>query len=380
MPKLSNLASTSKRSGIREIMDLASQMEDVLHLEVGEPLFNTPSHIIDHAYKAASEGYTKYTPSAGMPSLRKAVADRLNNDYSLELNSDDVVITVGGIGAVSSSIAAITDPGDEILIPDPGWPNYRMIIASNNATIKTYPLRYERGFIPLKEDIEKEITSKTKALLINTPSNPLGVVFPEESVKELVELAKEKDIFVISDEVYEKVLFEGSHHTALSYDSDNRVIGVFSFAKTYAMTGWRIGYAVADQSIATQIAKLQEAFVSCASSVSQKAAEAALLSDQSCVDDMVRAYRANLEMARSILTKNNVEYFDPSGAFYMWIKINTEDSSDFAKKLLKEQHVAVSPGDTFGPSGKGFIRISLASPKDTIEEGLNRLINHLNKK
>jgi aspartate/methionine/tyrosine aminotransferase len=378
VPKLSTLALSQKRSGIREIMDLSASLEGVIHLEVGEPQFNTPDHIIEGAFKAAKEGYTKYTASAGLLSLRGLIADRLNNDYGVSLKPEEVVVTVGGIGAISSAIRALTDLGDEVLVPDPCWPNYMMIITCLGAKPIRYKLDPLNDYQPSIEEIESLINPKTKAIIVNSPSNPLGVVFPEHVISNLVDLARRKDIFLISDEVYEKIIFEGRHYSALSYDTDGRVIATYSFAKTYAMTGWRIGYAAAAESIALQIAKLQEAFVSCASSVSQKAAEAALMGSQDCVEKMRLVYENNMKVAKKILDRYGISYQEPHGAFYLWININCDDSTEFARNFLLKEKVAVAPGNTFGDSGRQQIRISLASAQESIEIGLERLNNFLN--
>lgn len=373
MPDLSQLASDLKRSGIRVIMDLAMGMNDIVRLEVGEPLFGTPEHIVQAGCTALQDGFTKYTPNAGILSLREIIAQRLNADYSLNLTADNIVITVGGVGAVSSAVRALTDLGDEVLISDPCWPNYEMIIACAGAVPKRYQLDPEQGFLPNLSNIEKALTSKTKVLVINTPSNPLGIVYPQKLMRELVEFARQHDLYVISDEVYEKIIFEGQHSSALSFDSDGRVVGAFSFSKTYAMTGWRVGYAVAAPHVAALITKLQEAYVSCTPGVAQKAAEAALTGSQDCVDMMRDTYKENRRLAREILDHYGIPYLNPQGAFYLWVDVNSQDSTAFAKELLLKHKVAVAPGNTFGPVGERYIRISLASSQAAIEEGLERI-------
>jgi len=373
MPDLSQLASGLKRSGIRVIMDLAMGMTDIVRLEVGEPLFSTPEHIVQAGCTALQEGFTKYTPNAGILSLREVIARRLNLDYGLNLSADNIVITVGGVGAVSSAVRALTDIGDEVLISDPCWPNYEMIIACAGGVPKRYQLDPEQGFLPTLANIEKVLTPKSKVLIINTPSNPLGIVYPEKVMRELVEFARQHDLFIISDEVYEKIIFEGQHTSALSFDRDGRVVGVFSFSKTYAMTGWRVGYAVAAAPVADLITKLQEAYVSCTPGVAQKAAEAALTGSQDCVAMMRDTYKANRRLALEILDRYGISYLNPQGAFYLWIDVNSPDSTAFAKELLVKHKVAVAPGDTFGPAGERYIRVSLASPQAAIEEGLERI-------
>ncbi len=379
MPSVSKMIKGLKRSGIRELMELSAEMDNVLHLEVGEPLFDTPTVITDDAFRQAKEGFTKYTPNRGFTSLRAACAERLNKDYGLQLNYENVIITVGAVSALAITVRALINSGEEILIPDPGWPNYDMIINCANGIPKLYRLEPEKGFLPSIADLEQRITPRTKAIIINTPSNPLGTVYPPEVMKEIVDFARGKDLFVISDEVYEKIIYNGEHTSALSYDSDDHVIAIFSFSKTYAMTGWRVGYITASQALCSEIGKLQEAYVSCACSVSQKAAEAALAADRGVVDEMVAAYRDNLNLAVSILEHHGLEYFTPSGAFYMWIKVGCTDSSEFARALLKDQRVAVAPGTTFGESGVEYVRISLASPREAIEEGVSRLSKYVQK-
>lgn len=373
MAEMSKMVSGLKRSGIRVILDLASGMDGVIHLEIGQPLFNTPPHICEAGAEAARTGYTRYTPNKGLGSLREAIAERVNKDYRLSLSPDNVVVGVGGVGVLATSVRGLVDTGDEVLLPDPGWPNYEMIVYCAGAVPRRYPMEPDRGFLPSVESIEKAITPKTKAIILNSPSNPLGVVLPPELLEELVELARRRDLFILSDEVYEKILFEGRHACALSYDTDGRVISVFSFSKSYAMTGWRVGYAAASEKLIDQVGKLQEPYVSCACSVSQKAAEAALLSSQDCVEEMRQTYQDNLAAAKEILDRSGLRYFLPQGAFYMWIEVNTENSSVYARELLSAKKVAVAPGTTFGPSGRRYIRISLASAREEIREGLRRL-------
>ncbi len=373
MPALSKMVVDLKRSGIREIMDMAGTMEDVIHLEVGEPKFDTPPHIVSAALEAARAGFTRYTPNKGLLSLRRIIAGRVEEDYGVSVTSENIVVTVGGVGAVAIAVRALVDRGDEVLIPDPGWPNYESIIYCAGALPKRYPLSRTNGFLPDLNDLDQAISAKTKVLILNSPSNPLGVVLPSELVRDLVTLAKRRDIYIISDEVYDKIIYEGRHASALSYDTDGRVIGVFSFSKSYAMTGWRVGYAVASEPVADQLTKLQEAYVSCASSVSQKAAEAALLASQDCIEEMRGTYAGNLAAAREVLDGLGIRYQVPRGAFYVWIDVNSKDSATYARALLSREKVAVAPGTTFGPSGSRYIRISLASDRDSIREGLRRL-------
>lgn len=381
MPELSKLTTGLRRVGTRVIMDLALAMgaKDIAHLEVGEPLFETPAHVVEAAAQAAREGFTKYTPNAGILSLRQAIAGRLGDDYGLRLTPENIAVTAGGVGAVSTALRALTDIDDEVLIPDPGWPNYDLIVSVAGAVPKRYRLERTRGFLPSVHDLEKVVTPKTRVIIINSPSNPLGTVFPPKLVEALVDFAVRRDLFVISDEVYDQFVYEGKHTSALSFDLDGRVVGVFSVSKTYAMTGWRIGYAVASKAVAEQMVKLQEAYVACAPSVSQKAAEAAIRGPQDCIEAMRRTYRDNMRLAREILDGHGISYEIPNGAFYLWIDVGCQDSAEFAKRLLLEKRVALAPGSTFGPSGERYVRISLASTREDIQEGLTRLAEFLGK-
>ncbi|KJS88918.1 MAG: hypothetical protein JM58_00095 [Peptococcaceae bacterium BICA1-8] len=362
-----------------EIFEISRQIKDVIRLEIGEPLFTTPEHIIDAAFKAAKDGHTKYTPNAGHFSLREKIAARLNNDYNLNLYPANIVVTTGGLGALATSIKALIEYGDEVLIPDPSWPVYEAVITAVGGIPRYYQLKSENDYLPSLTDIEEKINSKTKILLFNSPSNPLGVVFPAEKVKELVAFAKEKNLYIISDEVYEKLVYEGVHTPALAFDTDQRVIGIYSFSKTYAMTGWRIGYAVASEIIAPKITKLQEPFTWCASDISQMAAEAALDGPQDCVETMKMVYQKNIEIARNILDTHNIKYQTPQGSMFMWINIGPNNSGEFCKNFLLKHKVATTPGVSFGPTAKGFLRISLVSKPEDIEVGLKRLITYLKR-
>jgi aspartate/methionine/tyrosine aminotransferase len=372
--EISRLTKGMNRSGIRVIMELAASMgEGTIRLEAGEPMFPTPSHIIDAATHGAKEGFTKYTPNAGFFSLRHGFAESLRRDYGLRTQPENVVVSVGGVGAMSSALRVLTDLGDEVLIPDPGWPNYESIALCAGNVVLRYPLNPLHGFIPSLSDLERVMTDKVKVLIINSPSNPLGVVYPEKTIKELYDFARQKDIFILSDEVYDKILFNGEHFTPLSYDTDGRVIGIYSCSKTYAMTGWRVGFAVASEEIVKEMNKSQEAYFTCAPSINQKAAEAALNGPQECVGKMVQAYKANMLTACRLLDDLGLEYVRPQGAFYIFINVGCDDSLDFAVQLLQKFNVAVAPGKTFGPSAERFIRISLASSNEDITLGIQRL-------
>ena len=270
---------------------------------------------------------------------------------------------------------AILNPGEQVLIPDPGWPNVEMMVACAGGIAKHYPLPRESSFEPAIAMLETLVTERTKAIVINSPSNPTGTVFRRETVEALVDVAARHDLYLIADEVYEQIIFDQQHYNPQRFDPDGRVIGVHSFSKTYAMTGWRVGYVVASPPLARLITKLQEPFFSCASSVSQKAAEAALAGPQDCVDQMRQEYRRNRDLAISLLNEARLPFVRPQGTFYMLVDISRSGlgSDQFARALLQGARVAVAPGRAFGPSGEGYVRLSLASTPADIREGICRL-------
>jgi aspartate/methionine/tyrosine aminotransferase len=364
-----------RRSGIREINDLARTMSEVLHLEVGEPNFNTPRHIVEAAHQAALDGWTKYTASAGIPSLRQAIAAKVEAVNGFHAPPEQIVVTHGAVSGLMNVSMALLDPGDELLLPDPGWPNCEMMALTLGARPVRYPLLAEHDFLPRLEDLEPLVSARTKALLINSPANPTGAVFPEPLVRELVAFARRHDLWLISDECYDQIVYDGAHTSPARFDTEGRVISSFSFSKTYAMTGWRIGYTVAPPGVVELMLKLQEPVISCASSVSQKAAEAALLGPQECVEEMRASYHLRRDAALAVLRAAGFSPSIPRGAFYVMVDVSaaTEDSYEFARGLLKNRRVAVAPGEAFGPSGRGLVRVSLATEQSILEEGLRRL-------
>jgi aspartate aminotransferase len=377
VPSLSSVSLGLERSGIRRLMSLAAGMEGVIRLEIGEPTFPTPEHIVKAGCRALEAGATKYTPAGGTLALRRKIAASTSEFYACAIPPERVAVCVGAVGALSSAILALVEPGEQVLLPDPGWPNYRSMCQVAGVKIVAYPLAPEGGFLPSIAVLERLVTSRTKLLLINSPSNPLGTVFPPELMRDLVAFAHKHDLFLLSDEVYEKFIFEGETASAYSYDVDDRVIVVSSFSKTYSMTGWRIGYAIAPETIIYQIQKLQESSVSCVSAVSQRAAEAALTGPQDCVTVMREAYREHRAVATATLDSLGIPYFNPRGAFYLWVNVGSSDSNSFAENFLENKRVSVAPGATFGPSGAGYVRVSLASNSSDIHEGLLRLADFL---
>ncbi len=373
------LASSIRRSGIREIMDLAAGKPDVLHLEVGEPDFLTPAHVMKAADEAARAGFTKYTPNKGLLEVRESLAAKLERRNGITANPEQIVVSCGAVNSLATTVAALLDPDDAVLIPDPSWPNYEMMIRARHAVPVHYPLSRSTGFQPDLEELERLAaeTPAAKAIFVNSPSNPTGAVFPTDVIQRILEVAQRHDLYVISDDVYEDIVFDGSPPPVPGcFDRDGRVVSIFSASKSYAMTGWRIGYLAANPELANTIAKLQEAMTSCASSVSQKAAQAAIDGDQGCVEEMRRAYARRRDLAVDLLGESGILAARPQGAFYVMCDVSSTGKSglEFARSLLTEHGVAVAPGETFGPGGSQMVRASLAAADDVIREGLTRII------
>jgi aspartate aminotransferase len=370
-------------SGVREILDLALQCPNPIRLEVGEPSFPTPAHIVEGAMKAAQDGYTKYTANAGLFSLRTAIAKRYHRLYGVQIEPEQVVATAGGIAAIATSLIAMTDPGDSILLPDPCWPNYEMLCALLGLGVQRYPLQ-PNAFVPDIAQVEAQIDDHTRVLVINSPANPTGAVFGEEILRELLLLAQQYNLFILADEVYDELVFTSTPYRSflqVAAHDPHRVIVVNSFSKTYAMTGWRVGYAICPEGLSVTLARLQEAFTSSPCAIAQKAAETALEGSQEIVTEMRETYRRRRDMCLIEAEKLGLRVIKPEGTFYMMVDIreSAQPSRDFAKGLLMSESVAVAPGDTFGPQGEGFIRISLASTEEDLRRGLQRIHRYLRK-
>lgn len=368
-----------KPSGIRVMADLAGKKPNAIHLEIGEPDFPTAGHIVEAAHRAAMQGFTKYTANAGFESLRSLIAEKVWRCNGIKASIDEITVTTGAVCGITSSLFAVAEAGDEVLLPNPGWPNYRFIVTTAGCIPITYPLRADGDFLPDLDELETLVTPRTKVLLLGFPANPTGAVLPRELLSGLMEFASQHDLYVISDEVYEAFVFEGEHGSPARLDADGRVASVMGFSKTYAMTGWRVGYVVAPRRISRLVTKLQEAFSSCACSVSQKAAEAALSGPQDCVAIMREAYRKRRDLAVGILRRYGVEHYVPHGAFYLWADISRagRDSNTFTHELLEKCGVAVAPGCAFGDMGEGHIRVSLASSDQDLLRGLTSLCQYM---
>lgn len=373
--KPSRAVETLPRSGIRKIMELAWTVPDCLHLEVGEPNFSTPAHVIAAADQAARDGFTRYTPNQGIPPLREALAAKVRERNDLDVTADQIIVTPGSVSGLYSSLAALVNPGEEVLVGDPAWPNYGLMMGILGIGQAIFPMRAEDGLVPRAEQIEQHITDRTRAIVLNTPGNPSGAATPPSVLAELYALAQQHDLWVLSDEVYDEIWFEEPPTSMATMDTDGRVLTYFSFSKTYAMTGWRVGYMVVPAELAPYIIKAQEPITSCVNAPAQKAAIAAVTGPQDVVAEMRQAYHERRDMVVDILEQAGVPHVRPQGAFYLLADISGAGLSDteFCERLVTERGVAVAPGSTFGPASGHLVRISFATAPDDLAEGVTRL-------
>jgi len=349
---------------------------DIIGLHVGEPSFGTPQHVLDGARGALDRGETRYVPNAGITELRAALAKKVATVNGIEALPEQIVVSAGGMQALLNSLIMVTKAGDEVLIPDPGWPNFAMLVQLLQAEQVRYPLRASNEFLPDIADLESRITDRTVAIIVNTPSNPLGTVLDQNACAALVELATQRDLWLISDECYDAITFERPHISPAALGGTDRVISCFSFSKTYAMTGMRIGYALVPLDVARTASKLQEPMISCVNAPAQWAALAALDGPQDAVETMRTVYQDRRDRAMRLLDELGVGYLKPYGAFYLWIDVRDRCAGNvqaWAIDLLRERRVAVAPGTAFGAAGEGWARLSLATATDNLLEGCRRI-------
>jgi aspartate aminotransferase/aminotransferase len=378
MKPFASIPAQIPRSGIREIMDLAWQVEkegEVIHLEVGQPDFATPEHIVEATCRYVREGFTKYVPNPGLDQIRQAVARYIQKKTGVQTGPENILVTPGAVMSVATAFLGLLEPGDEVLLPDPGWPNYRMAVSLVHGAPVHYSLRPERQFLPDLAELAGLVSARTKILLICTPSNPTGQVYDERVLRSLMDFARQHDLYVLSDEIYGEIVFDQQHASALPLDTDGRLLLVSGMSKSYAMTGFRVGFTRARPDYITLASKMQEPFVSCGVAFAQMAAVDALDGPQDCVEEMRLAYKARRDAALEVLREHGMYQYTPGGAFYLLVDISATrmDSRDFAVQLLRQKRVAVAPGGTFGQVSAGHIRISIASPIDKVREGVRRI-------
>ena len=353
--------------------------DDVIHLEFGEPDFPTPAHIVEAGMRSLRDERQGYGPGNGMLWLREAIASRVERVNKFSPDPERVVVSMGGTGGLMAALLCLTSPGDDVLTPDPGWAGYDAMLAEANVRQARYPLVAERGWQPDLAALEAAITPRTSVLLINTPSNPGGAVFPRETIERIAQLCRQHDLWLVSDECYDQIVFDGGHVSPATLDDDGRVVTIGTCSKTYAMTGWRVGWVVAPPRLAAAIGLAVTAQVNNLPLFIQRAAHAALQGPQDCVAVMVAAYRTRRDAALELLRERNVFEYVPAGAFYVLARVAADDQRfdgvAFAEALIRERRVAIAPGVAFGSATASYARISLASDLESVRSGLTELLD-----
>ena len=374
---LSTKVAGLKPSGIRKFFDIAATMENVISLGIGEPDFATPEPVIQAGIDALRKGETHYTSNHGLLVLRQAVASHLKNLYNVEYAPQNkIVMTVGVTEALYLVLVATLDPGDEVIIPTPCFVSYQAEVEMAGCVPVEVATFVENNFVPKIEDIEAAITPKTKIIFVGSPSNPTGAVYPREFLTQLAQLAEKHDLLVISDEIYDRLVYGVEHVSFASLPGmQQRTILLGGFSKAYAMTGWRIGFACAPKEILDGMVRVHQYSVMSAPTVSQYAALAALQVGEPYVQDMLKEYDRRRQLVVNGLNSIGLPTFEPKGAFYAFPDLRntglTDD--DFCNRLLQEERVAIVPGNAFGDSGKGFARVSYATSYANLETALGKI-------
>lgn len=377
--RLSQAARNRPMSGVRKMMELAWGRDDVVHLEVGQPGFPTAPHVLEAASVAAAQGFTRYSPTPGLPELREALTSKVREVNGIQVpTSEQVLVTNGGASALFSIFGSVLDPGDSILIPNPGWSNFTMMTAAFGGVPRYYTVGPGTSYLPDPDEIAGLIDDTTRAVVLNSPSNPLGAVMPRELLDRLYEVCAAKDVWIISDECYDGIDFSGRFVSMGSLEeTPERVMSVFSFSKVYAMTGFRVGYCVLPEQVVTPVLGLLQPSVMCVNTPAQFAALAAITGPQDYVAAWRDQYRANRDLVLSAIQGSQFSAETPDGGFYVWLDIGERDesSADFAVRLLLDRGVATTPGTAFGSNGEGFLRLSLATERTQLQKGIERLLS-----
>lgn len=370
-------------SGIRKFFDIVSEMPDAISLGVGEPDFDTPWHIREEGIYSLEKGRTFYTSNAGLKELKEEICKYLNRRFNLHYNCDkEVLVTVGGSEAIDIAIRAMIDPGDEVLIPQPSYVSYLPCVQLALGVPVIIELQEKDNFRLTKQQLLDNITPKTKILVLPFPNNPTGAIMEKEDLKEIAKICVEKDIYVLSDEIYAELTYNTKHVSIASLPGmKERTIVINGFSKSYAMTGWRLGYAAGPKIILQQMLKIHQFAIMCAPTTSQYAAVEALRNGDEDVQNMCESYNQRRRYLMDAFKKMNLDCFEPFGAFYMFpnIKRFGMTSEEFAVKLLESEKVAVVPGTAFGACGEGFLRISYAYSLDNLKIALGRMENFIRK-
>lgn len=380
---LSDKIQTIKPSGIRKFFDIVSEMKDAISLGVGEPDFETPWHIRDEGIYALEKGRTFYTSNAGLKDLRAEIGNYLSRTQGINYDpQSEILVTVGGSEAIDIGLRAIINAGDEVIIPQPSYVSYEPCAVLAGATPVIINLKAENEFRLTAEELEEAITDKTKILILPYPNNPTGAIMGREDLEKIAKVVIEKDILVMSDEIYSALTYKGEHVSIVGIEGmKERTILINGFSKAYAMTGWRLGYACGPKEIIKQMTKIHQFAIMCAPTVSQYAAVEALKHGDEDVKKMRQAYNQRRRFLMNAFREMNLKCFEPYGAFYVFpcIKEFGMTSEEFATRFLEEEHVAAVPGTAFGESGEGFLRISYAYSLPTLKTAMERLNHFVNR-
>jgi aspartate aminotransferase len=367
--------------------ELRAKGVDVLEFTLGEPDFTTPAHVCEAAKQAIDAGHTHYTPATGLPQLKQAVCDAFERDYGITWKPSEVAVSNGAKHAIHNVLAAVCEPGDEVIIPTPYWVSYSALVELVGAIPVLVETTEESSFCMTADQFRNAITDKTRLLMLNSPSNPTGAVYPVDALESLARVAVEKDVMVMSDEIYDKLIYEGyTFRTFASFGDDvkERTIIVNGVSKSWAMTGWRIGWTLAPENVTAAITRLQSQQTSNPCSISQYAAIAALTGPQEAIGEMLTHFQERREYVLNRLrSMPGLTFADPGGAFYAFFNVSShfgrelpggvtvENSSDFCTALLENAHVALVTGDAFG--APGYVRLSFATSMDILKSGLDAL-------
>lgn len=380
---LSQKVQNIEPSGIRKFFDIVSEMKDAISLGVGEPDFDTPWHIREEGIYSLEQGRTFYTSNAGLKELKEEIAKYLQRRFELSYDAkDEIMITVGGSEAIDGALRAMLDPGDEVLLPQPSYVSYEPCIILADGVPKIIELKEEDEFKLTKQQVLDAITDKTKILIMPFPNNPTGAIMTREDLQEIVDVVIEHDLFVISDEIYSELTYGSNHVSIASFPGmKERTIVINGFSKSYAMTGWRLGYACGPEVILNQMLKIHQFAIMCAPTTSQYAAVEALRNGDEDVERMRTAYNQRRNYLMKAFREMGLQCFEPFGAFYVFpcIKQFGMTSEEFANRLLQEEKVAVVPGTAFGSCGEGFLRISYAYSIDDLKIALERMQNFIER-
>lgn len=379
--RLSDRVKTVPPSGIRRFFEIAATMEEVITLGIGEPDFVSPKAILEGARESISKGLTGYTSNAGIAPLRDAISEEIDRLYGVKYNpANEILVTVGASEAIQLAMLALLNPGDEVLIPEPCFVSYGPTAIFAGATVKYVPTSVKNNFQVTAADIESRITPRTKLLFLAYPSNPTGAVLQRETLEEIAQVVERHDLLVLSDEIYDRLIYGDTFtkgHTCLPSIPSlrDRTVLLGGFSKAYAMTGWRVGYACAPKPIYDAMYKLHQYIIMSAPTASQWGALAGIKQCQSDVEQMRTAYDARRRVIVDGFRAAGMPTFEPEGAFYCFPDITSTGLSaeEFAQELLQEEHVAVVPGDAFGPSGTGYVRCSYANSMENIQEAVHRI-------